>query len=112
MPLDAFPAVLNRPDSQAPEVEITVQWLRASMLANVGDIDFPFSEAELAQVLQKLPCDRSLGPDGLPCEAFRIEDPSLRSSLLVFFGLVLSWSIVPTVWRSAIIAPFHKGWPW
>ena len=63
VPLDAFPAVLKRPDSQAPEVEITVQWLRASMLANVGDIDFPFSEAELAQVLQELPCDRSLGPE-------------------------------------------------
>ena len=30
-------------------------------------------------------------------------------ALLVFFELVRSWSIVPTVWRSTVVAPLHKG---
>ena len=111
VPLNARPAVSSRSDPQAPGVESTVQQLRASMQASVGDLDLPFSEAELAQVLQELPCDRSPGPDGLPYEALRIEDPSLRAALLVFFELVRSWSIVPTVWRSAIVAPLHKCGP-
>eukprot|EP00439_Symbiodinium_sp_Y106_P065296 s2170_g10.t1 len=52
---------------------------------------------------------RQLRADGLPYEALRVEDQCLRSSLLVFFELVRSWSIVPTAWRSAVVAPLHKG---
>ena len=74
-PLNARPAVSSRSDLQAPGVESTVQQLRASM-QTIGDLDFPFSEAELAQVLQELPCDRSPGPDG--CHMNHMKHSGLR----------------------------------
>ena len=111
VPLDARPAASAQTDSQVCAVAAAAQQLRNSMRASPGNFDFPFSEGDLLQVLQELPCDRSPGPDGLPYEAFRVDDECLRSSLLVFFELVRSWSIVPTVWRSAIVAPLHKGGP-
>ena len=92
-----------------PDVAATMQQLRASMPVALGNLDFPFSEAELLQVFNGLPGGRSPGPDGLPYEALRVDDACFRSCLLPFFELVRSWSIVPTVWRSAVVAPLHKS---
>ena len=112
VPRSAQPAAFNPSGPSLPvlpDVAATRQQLRASMTITLGNLDFPFSEAELLQVLSELPSGRFPGPDSLPCEALRVGDACFRSCLLLFIELVRSWSIVPTVWRSAVVAPLHKS---
>ena len=95
VPLNARPVASRRPDSQTFDAEGAVQQLKASMPAAVGNLDFPFSEAELTWLALR--------------SASKLWMHACAPRCWYFFQLLRSWSIVPTVWRSAIVAPVHKG---
>ena len=99
------------PVSEALDITSRVAALRRDMPSTLGQLDFPFTEAELQNVLSQLPLHRAAGPDGLPYDVFVVDDDCLRAALLTFFELVRHWTVVPSIWRSARVRPLHKSGP-
>ena len=97
------------PLSEALDITSRVAALRRDMPSTLGQLDFPFTEAELQNVLSQLPLHRAAGPDGLPYDVFVVDDDCLRAALLTFFELVRHWTVVPSIWRSARERPLHKS---
>ena len=65
----------------------SVRRLRGSMSAESGHLDYTFAEPELLCVLSQLPLGRAAGPDGLPYEAFRVDDDCMHAALVPFLSL-------------------------
>ena len=76
-----------------------------------GLFDAPFSPSELRRALN-LCFDSAVGADGLPYSVFKTNFPWWQSAVLLFFNLVLSWGVVPTLWKRSIVVPvFKRGDP-
>ena len=72
-----------------------------------GAYDAPFSESELSRALSK--CHVSApGLDGLRYSTFQQHLPWWRAILLGFFNLLLSWNVVPSVWKLSQVVPIFK----
>ena len=71
--------------------------------------DAPFSPSELRRALN-LCFDSAVGADGLRYSVFKTK--WWQSAVLLFFNLVLSWGVVPTLWKRSIVVPvFKRGDP-
>ena len=72
-----------------------------------GVFDAPFSESELSRALSKCH-DSAPGLDGLRYSTFQQHLPWWRAMLLDFFNLLLSWNVVPSVWKLSQVVPVFK----
>ena len=72
-----------------------------------GVFDAPFSESGLSRVLSKCH-DSAPGLDGLRYSTFQQHFPWWRAMLLDFFNLLLSWNVVPSVWKLSQVVPVFK----
>ena len=45
---------------------------------------------------------------GVPYSLFKVPFPWWQRALLNFFNLVLSWGVVPTLWKRSIVVPVFK----
>ena len=72
-----------------------------------GVFDAPFSESELSRALSKCH-DSAPGLDGLRYSTFQQHLPWWRAMLLGFFNLLLSWNVVPSVWKLSQVVPVFK----
>ena len=52
--------------------------------------------------------DSAVGLDGVPHSLFKVPFPWWQRALLNFFNLVLSWGVVPTLWKQSIVVPVFK----
>ena len=85
-----------RVDPTSSEITDRVAALRRVMLTLSGQLDLPFTEAALQNVLSQLPLHRAAG---------RPRRPPFTNT---FFELVWHWAVVPSTWRSARVRLLHK----
>ena len=79
--------------------------LRSSQ--EVGSFGGPFSPSELRRALGVC-VDSAMGLDGVPYSLFKVPFPWWQRALLNLFNLVLSWGVVPTLWKRSIVVPVFK----
>lgn len=69
-----------------------------------------FDEVDVAKAIDRLKCNLSAGPDGLPPMLFKKLKICLSRPLAMLFNQLISVGYVPQAWLNAIIVPvFKKG---
>lgn len=62
----------------------------------------------LKKILLRAPSRKASGYSGIPNELLKYGGFELTKMLGSLFSMCISWSLVPSCWRSAIICPVHK----
>lgn len=75
---------------------------------NMEDIT-PIEEAEVEKHLSKMKNNKSVGPDGIPIEAFKVLGILGVKILTKIFNNILINGEMPEEWRRSTITPIYKG---
>ena len=87
----------------------TVPPIRNTALSETLD-SVTFSETDVLKSINKLKCNLSAGPDGLPPMLFKKLKYCLTKPLAMLYNQIMSVGYVPCDWRNAVIVPvFKKG---
>lgn len=79
---DFFRSIFGQPSPSLPTVGINSLYDRSDLYA----LEEPFTWAEIASAIDKLPNNRSPGPDGYTNEFFKSFRNELKDDLLLFFN--------------------------
>ena len=86
-----------------------VSQCRDVQLAYIFD-SVTFDEVDVAKAIDRLKCNLSAGPDGLPPMLFKKLKICLSRPLAMLFNQLICVGYVPQAWLNAIIVPvFKKG---
>ena len=69
----------------------------------------PIEEAEVKKPLSKMKNNKSVGPDGIPIEAFKVLGNLGVKILTNIFNNILINGEMPEEWRRSTITPIYKG---
>jgi len=69
----------------------------------------PIEEAEVEKHLSKMKNNKSVGPDGIPIEAFKVLGILGVKILTKIFNNILINGEMPEEWRRSTITPIYKG---
>ena len=72
-------------------------------------LNVTFTRENVFRVMRKLKRSKSSGPDGIPCDLFKMLASHLSLLLCILFNYSLSVGKIPVEWRNAIISPVAKG---
>ena len=77
--------------------------------SRTGLLNGQITVAEIDNVIQNLPNNKSAGIDGLLYEMFKASSDIIKPLLLALFNKILNIGIYPDQWSLAIISPLHKN---
>ena len=114
-----FKELYNRPDDEDQNSEdvfyenilSTVSDIKSFELSNaevdIVEYNRPFTPEELDKIRCKMKNNKAVGPDMIPNEILKHE--GIKTLLLSFVNTCFVNNVIPSIWRSSIIAPIPKS---